>query len=359
MSLFCNTSLAIKRKDDNMIFPAFLKAGDTIGVTAPSAGVSKPADINRFNNAKKKLEERGYKVIFTKNVFSDDGHGRSTDAITRSKEFMELIENPQVKYICSAKGGDFLMEILPYLDYEKISKNPKWIQGFSDNTSLTLGISTKCNIATVYGNNFGDFGMEEYHQSVEENLEILEGRLVTQKSYPMYEDGFYDRVTGVEGYTLTKSVSLKLYNGNDVDGARFSGRAIGGCLDVITDILGTPFEAVKKFVDENKEEGIIWYIESFLNNSEGVVRNMWKMKQLGWFENTKGILFGRELMYERFSDTDFDAACMSVLKELNIPVIFGCDIGHKAPQFSMINGAGYEVEFCNQGNGQLKLEIKY
>ena len=201
--------------------------------------------------------------------------------------------------------------------------------------------------------------MEEYHQSIEENLEILEGRLVTQKSYPMYEDGFYDRVTGVEGYTLTKPVSLKLYNGNDVDGARFSGRVIGGCLDVITDILGTPFEAVKKFVDENKEEGIIWYIESFLNNSEGVVRNMWKMKQLGWFENTKGILFGRELMYERFSDTDFDAACMSVLKELNIPVIFGCDIGHKAPQFSMINGARYQVEFCNQGNGQLKLEIKY
>lgn len=342
-----------------MIFPDFLKHGDTIGVTAPSAGVSKKTDINRFYNAKKKLEDRGYKVIFTNSVFSDDGHGRSTDAITRSREFMELIENPDVKCICSAKGGDFLMEILPYLDYKKIKENPKWIQGFSDNTSLTLGITTKCNVATVYGNNFGDFGMEEYHQCVEENLKILEGKLNVLENYPMYEDGFYDRITGLEGYTLTKTVSLKLYNGNESSGAKFSGRIIGGCLDVIMDILGTPYENVKKYVDDSKDDGVIWYIESFLNNSEGVVRNMWKMKQLGWFENTKGILFGRELMYERFTDTDFDKACMSVLNELNIPVIFGCDIGHKAPQFSMINGARYNVIYDDSHNGHLKLEIKY
>lgn len=336
-----------------MIFPDYLKPGDVIGVTAPSAGVSKQVDVNRFNNAKKKLEERGYRVIFTDSVFKDNGHGRSADAIIRSKEFMELIENPEVKYICSAKGGDFLMEILPYLDYEKIAKNPKWIQGFSDNTSLTLGISTKCNVATVYGNNFGDFGMKEYHDCVEENLQILEGKLMTQNSYSMYEDGFYDRETGLEGYTLTKPVSMKLYNGNIDNGAKFSGRVIGGCLDVIMDILGTPFENIKGFVDDNKEEGIIWYIESFSNNSEGIVRNMWKMKQLGWFENTKGILCGRELFYERYSDTDFDEACMTILDELKIPVIFGCDIGHKAPQFSMINGAKYDVTYENRG--QLKL----
>lgn len=246
------------------------------------------------------------------------------------------------------------MEILPYLDYEKIKRNPKWIQGFSDNTSLTFGICTKCNMATVYGNNFGDFGMEEYHPSIEENLQILEGKLKQQQSYSMYEDGFYNRITGLEGYTLTKPNVMKLYNGENSEKALFGGRIIGGCLDVIMDILGTPFEAVKEFINDYKEDGIVWYFESFLNNSEGVVRNIWKMKQLGWFENTKGILFGRELMYEKFSDTDFDKACMSVLDELKIPVIFGCDIGHKAPQFSIINGAVYDIKF----DGKLTIELQ-
>ncbi|MDE6208617.1 MAG: LD-carboxypeptidase [Lachnospiraceae bacterium] len=331
-----------------MIFPEYIKAGDTIGVTAPSAGVSKEADIVRFKSAKKRLEDFGYKVIFTDDVFKDDGNGRSTDAITRAREFMELIENPEVKYICSAKGGDFLMEILPYLDFNKIKANPKWIQGFSDNTSLTFNICTSCDIATVYCNNFGDFGMENWHSSVEENLKILEGEINSQKNYDMYEDDYYDRVTGLESYNLTKPVSMKLYNGNKGEGkADFSGRMIGGCLDVVMDTLGTKYENVKGFVEKYKDEGIVWYLESFLNNSEGVMRNMWKMKELGWFENTKGILFGRELMYEKFSETEFDEACMTMLEELKIPVIFGVDIGHKAPQLCIINGAYYTINYDN------------
>ena len=61
-----------------MIRPKFLTYGDTIGVTAPSAGVSDPADIRRFENAKFNLEGRGYRVRFTPNVFSDIDGDRSS-----------------------------------------------------------------------------------------------------------------------------------------------------------------------------------------------------------------------------------------------------------------------------------------
>jgi len=44
---------------------------------------------------------------------------------------------------------------------------------------------------------------------------------------------------------------------------------------------------------------------------------------------------------------------MSILGDLNVPVIFDMDIGHKGPQFSMINGAKAEVVSEN-GKGSLK-----
>ena len=329
-----------------MIFPEYIKPGDTIAVTAPSQGVVEEVDIAGFNSAKAQLEQKGYKVIFTDNVFKSDGHGRSSDKYTRAKEFMKLIEDDEVKYICSAKGGDFLMEMLPYLDFEVIKNNPKWIQGYSDNTNLTMAITTKCDIATVYCNNFGAYGMQEWHKSIMENLEILEGKRNSQENYEFYEADFREKITGLESFNATEPTNIFAYCGNDkAETAEFSGRLIGGCMDVVIDLLGSKYEEARKFVEKYKEEGTIWYLESFLNNSEGVVRNLWKMKEMGYFDYTKGIIFGRELFYTNYSQTEFYEACMLVLSELNVPVIFGADIGHKAPQMCMINGANYNVHY--------------
>lgn len=339
-----------------MIFPEFLKPGDTIGVTAPSAGVVDEADVNGFYAAKKNLEERGYKVIFTDNVFKDAGHGVSSDKLVRAKKFMELVTNKEVKYICSAKGGDLLMEILPYLDFEVIKNNPKWIQGYSDNTNLTMPITTKCDIATVYGNNFGAYGMEEWHKSIIENIELLEGKIDTQENFELFEADFREKITGLEGYNLTEKVNIFACMGDEkVNEASFSGRVIGGCMDVVLDLLGTKYEDSRTFCEKYKEDGVVWYLESFLNNSEGVIRNLWKMKEMGYFEYVKGFIFGRELFYNNYSNTEFYEACMMILRELKVPVIFGADIGHRAPSMTMINGARYDVEYFE---GKLKLKCK-
>ena len=117
-----------------MIIPKYIQSDSCIGVTAPSGGAYKPTDKIRFENAKNKLKELSYNVIFTDNVFCDDGYGRSSDKCVRAKEFMSLIKDDTIDYIVSAKGGDYLAEMLPYLDFKKIKKNPKWVQGYSDNT---------------------------------------------------------------------------------------------------------------------------------------------------------------------------------------------------------------------------------
>lgn len=283
----------------------FLKYNDIIGVTAPSKGVGDNVDKKRFHNAVKNLNKRGYRVIFTSNVFSESEDGRSSDKKVRADEFMSLIKNEEVKLIVSAKGGDYLMEMLPYIDYGEICKNPKWIQGYSDNTGLLFSITTKTGIPTVYCNNFGDFGMGEYHRSVEENLQILEGKLLMQKSFGMYEDEFYDKITGFEGYAEDKEVYYKgIKNNVYIHEAVIEGVFLGGCLDVIMDLAGTPYEEVKKYI-EKQNKGIIWYFESFATNSERMIHNMWKLKEMGWFENTNGIIFGRPMFYDEYNNISY------------------------------------------------------
>ena len=87
-----------------MIYPDFLKKGDTIYVTAPSDGNSESIDYIRLDRAKAALSDRGYNVKETMNVRTST-LGRSTTAVERAAEFMEAYENGNA--VISAKGGDF------------------------------------------------------------------------------------------------------------------------------------------------------------------------------------------------------------------------------------------------------------
>ena len=119
-----------------MKFPEWLKDNDRIGVTAVSDGLSDPLDFKRFENATKKLNEAGHEVVITPNVYTADEKGRSSSGEVRAREFSGLLDDKKIKCIIAAKGGNYLNEMLEYMDYEKFCSNPIWFQGYSDNTGL-------------------------------------------------------------------------------------------------------------------------------------------------------------------------------------------------------------------------------
>ena len=122
-----------------MRYPKSLKLGDTIGICAPSAGISKPEKIIRLDAAIERLKIMGFNVVETESIRKDE-MGRSASAEIRAKEFMSLYEDPNVDAIIFAAGGDFLVEILDYLDFERIKNiEPKWLAGYSDITVAIMG----------------------------------------------------------------------------------------------------------------------------------------------------------------------------------------------------------------------------
>lgn len=328
-----------------MIYPGFLEENNTIGITAVSAGIE-GEKLKQLDLSEENIRAQGYKVIETKNVRA--GGIVSSTGKERAEQLKELCKDSSVQMILCATGGDFLIDMLPYVDYEAIKANPKWIQGYSDPTSLLYSITTLLDIATIYGFNGGGYGMRELHKSHEDSFAILRGDIVEQGSYEFYEgkkDG------KLEGYVLTEPVYWKNLTDKEV---KVKGRLLGGCMECLADIIGTPYDGTKRFLEKYKSDGILWYFDIFGLRSEQVYNTLWHMKQAGWFEGAAGFMFGRVMFPGTFLDMSYEEAIVRALGDA--PIVFNMDIGHVAPRMTVINGAMGEL-FSKDGKGTFKMSL--
>lgn len=348
-----------------MIYPKWLKAGDLIGIPAPSAGIPEEK-IPKFDLSIEQIKKAGYRVRETDSVRS--GLIASASGEVRGQEFMELVEDKDVDMILCASGGDFLIDMLPFLDEEKIKANPKWIQGYSDPTSILFSVTTGLDIATIYGCNGGGFGMTKLHPSLEENLKLWKGELAEQSSYDLFE-GKKPKTENAEsersksenpesenqkpefdGYCLTDPVEWTTPNGP----VKTSGRLIGGCMDCLLDLIGTPQDHAKEFVARYKEDGFIWYFDVFSMPAESVYRTLLHIERAGWLENVKCIIFGRVVFPQTFVDMTYEQAAIAALGK-DIPLIMEADVGHVSPRMTFVNGCMAHVEAAD-GKGRIRYE---
>ncbi len=335
-----------------MIYPDFLKKDDIIGITAPSDGRSNETDIRRLESAEEAFVQRGYGVSETAHVRCSEG-GKSAPAAVRGEEFMSLIENNSVKAVVCASGGDWLFEMLDFVDYESIAKHPKWICGMSDPTGLTFTAATLADVASVYCVNAGDYGMRPWDRMLEENLSLLEGKAFSQKSSDSYQSGWAKRKTGLETYEKDAVTEWKVLLPEGKSETVLEGRMIGGCLDVLCNLVGTPFDKTAEFADRYKKDGILWYLEVFQMTPEQICFAIWQMKKAGWFKNISGVIFGRPAMVcEDYSSISYYEAVKQAFAEFDIPVVADADIGHRPPSLTMVNGAVGKI-VCRDGAGEV------
>ncbi len=345
-----------------LIYPDFIKTGDKIGVTACSDGRVEVLDIKRLEHAIEQWSRLGYHIIETSDVRTSQ-FGRSADARCRVKELNELLKQKDIRAIFQVSGGDYLCEIFPYLNFELFLENPKWLQGFSDPTGLLYLVTVSTGIATIYGNNFCEFGMKDWDLSIHRNIQFLEGKLLKQDSYKKFMNGYKKRKTGLEGYDLNQKVHWKaLTDGNrqftkEIEKKiTMSGRLLGGCLDVLLEISGTRFDKTKEFCSKEGKDGIVWYLESFLLNSEQLYLGLLRLKETGWFETAEGFWFGRPAFYESAYDIAYEDAIYEALKDLHVPIILDADFGHLPPRMTVVNGA-FGTVVCEHGMGSLEMKL--
>lgn len=329
-----------------MRYPKFLSPGSKVGICAPSAGIE-TADQPGFDRALAHLSARGWQVSETASVRT--GGVESAPGPVRAAELNSLLHRQDLDAVFCAAGGDFLLDMRPDVDWDALRRRPVWVQGYSDPTGLLFPITTTLDIATLYGPNAGGFAMTRLHPALENSLAILEGRIPVQHSFDAWETT-EDRGTA-DGYTLTRPVEWRTLAGP----VQCSGRLIGGCMECLSQLIGTPYDGTHHFLQRYGHQGILWYFDIFALRAEQVYNTLRHMEQAGWFRCAAGFVFGRVMFPGTLMDMTYEEAFRKALGDK--PVVFEADIGHVHPTFTLINGS-YATLTCAGGKGSLQMELK-
>jgi muramoyltetrapeptide carboxypeptidase LdcA involved in peptidoglycan recycling len=256
-------------------FRKLLQKGDAIGICAPSGGALGDVLSTRLDIATKNVKALGYNVIETASVRSE-ARLISADSMTRAAEFMSLYESPDVAAIIPPWGGEFLMDILPLLDFEKIVAMPtKWVCGYSDITTLSFPLTLLSDVGTIHGSNFLNMGYQKIHEADLRAFEVMSNTKTSQKSWDTWGGWTSWDDFSQEVYTLNNPSQWKSLQ--DDKSVTFSGRIIGGCMDVLCKLLGTRFAPIETFLEKYKNDGFIWTLESCEIASPDIYRTFWQI----------------------------------------------------------------------------------
>ena len=335
-----------------MRYPKYLPEHGTIGFVAPSFGCNIEPYHSAFDNAQKKFKELGHKLDLGPNCYEGKGIGISNTPQACGKELTEYYCSTENDVLISCGGGELMCEILDYVDFEKIkSAEPKWYMGFSDNTNMTFLLATLCDTASVYGPCAAAFGMEPWHESLEDAYQLLRGTKKIVNGYELWEkEGLKDEEHPLLPYHVTEKKELKTFLLGEKEAVaeaqvHMEGRLLGGCMDCLVNLLGTKYDKVADFAERYKDEGIIWFLESCDLNVMAIRRAVWQMKHAGWFSFVKGFIIGRPLVFgQELMGLDAYHAVVDLLEEFQVPIIMDTDIGHLPPMMPLICGSYAHVE---------------
>ncbi|WP_067728660.1 S66 peptidase family protein [Oceanobacillus damuensis] len=296
-----------------MIYPARLKKGDTIGVTAPAG----PPSIEKIKQAIPFFEQMGLRIKLGKSIKEVRGYLAGTDK-ERLEDFHEMIADRKIKAIIFARGGYGTGRFADKIDYELINRNPKIIWGYSDITYLHTAIRQKADLITFHGPMLAsDVAKDEFDD--------FSGHMFKQLFEP------------TKLYYSEKVSKLVQYAPGEAEGP-----LVGGNLSLLVSTLGTPYEIDTKdklvLLEDIGEES--YRVDSMLN----------QLRLAGKLSDASGIIIGDFADAEPNVDPSLtlNQVFADYFTDFKGPVLGGFKIGHCFPHFSVPLGV----------NAKLSTELK-
>ncbi|MCD7824353.1 MAG: LD-carboxypeptidase [Clostridiaceae bacterium] len=322
-----------------MRIPEFIDQTGCLGLVAPSYGCNIEPYKTAFQNAQKKWKEMGFSLDLGPNCYAGSGIGISNTPQKCAGEINSYFSKAGVDALISCGGGELMCEILDYVDFGKLAEEePKWFMGYSDNTNLTFLLATLCDTAAVYGPCAAAFGMEPWHSSLQDAMDLLMGKKDRFENYSLWEKtSLKDEAHPLEPYHVTEKTVIRRFPDQDVV---LEGRLLGGCLDCLRNLAGSEYDRTKAFARKYRSDGIIWYLEACDLNIMDIRRAVWQLQHAGWFDHAEGFLIGRPMCFgQEMFGLDQYRAVTDLLSCYHVPVLMDLDIGHLAPMMPLVNGA--------------------
>ncbi|MFA9479999.1 S66 peptidase family protein [Phycisphaerales bacterium AB-hyl4] len=335
-----------------MIKPKKLRHGDRIAAISLSWGG--PGKFpHRYEAGKRQLQEAfDVEVVETRHALRDpDWLHRNPKA--RADDLMEAFANPAINGIVSTIGGDDSIRLLPHVDPEVIRSNPKVLMGYSD-TTITHWMCFHAGLVTFYGpsvmagfaENGGIFPYTRaaVHQALFSAQPLGpvapndDGWTVERLDWAVPENQHRPR-------ELNPSEPWQFLQGQGV----VEGRLVGGCLEVVECMRGTPF-----WLPDAVWDDAILFLETSQDapppsTMKSALRSYASM---GFLSKLAGILVGRPgggVPPQQFEQ--YEQAILQVVAEeeglTHLPILTRMDFGHTDPMFVLPYGVLAQID-CAQ-----------
>lgn len=301
-----------------IIFPPRLKKWDEIRVIAPARSMSILSQ-DTLQRAIHRLSDMGFVVSFWKHV-NEKNMFLSSSVSSRISDLHDAFQDPHVKGIFSVIWGYNSNQLLDFIDYEIIKKNPKVLCGFSDITTLSTAIFAKTGIVGYSWPHFSSWWIQygfEYSQEYFQKCCMQKDPFFLLSSEQWSDDEWYlnqekrvfEKNNGYEILTYWKA----------------KGRIIWGHLPCISSLIWTQYFPE---VDEN----ILLFLEIDNEFSPEIFeRFLQHIIHSKYFTYVKWMVIWR-FQRNKSPSLEMLKEIVSSKKELqNMPIVANANFGHTLP----------------------------
>ena len=298
-----------------IIKPRALRKGDTVGIIAPASPLFEESEIEFTYQWLSKL---GLRWKVGKHIFDKYSDIAGTDE-TRLEDLMTMWCDQDVDAIIPIRGGNGAARLLPLLDFELIQKNPKLFVGYSDITALLGPIHERTGLVCFYGPMAASFYKASYTHHY-----FLKA-VMSNRPIGLVTDPIPDEIWAPK-YPPPRIVIAE---------GRVRARLTGGCMTLIRQLMGTPFEM--------DMDGKLVFLEDLREEPHAIDRFLTQLLLAGKLQRAAGILIA-ECVDCKPGDSNrnvlrLNYSVESVLRErlgnLGIPVVYGMRFGHGTDQITL------------------------
>ncbi|MBC7530279.1 MAG: LD-carboxypeptidase [Oligoflexus sp.] len=241
----------------------------------------------------------------------------------RLEQLTDALLAPEVDIILSARGGYGASDLLPHLPWAQLKNvKPKLLVGFSDISALHSALYTLLGWPSIHG---PMPGTELWEKNDPRDVACLLGLLKGSQSQVEW---------GMD--CLNRNLPPNL-----------SGWSFGGCLAVLTNLIGTPYFP-------KTLHGSILFWEDIGEHPNRILRFVNQWSQSRALEGVKGIVLGRFAGCEVPDMCDEAKLKNEIAARLDLPVWSTSLFGHCAPNWPLPVGLNLAI---NNGNLHWNLPV--
>jgi muramoyltetrapeptide carboxypeptidase len=306
-----------------------LKANSHIRVIAPSRSFNFLAD-GVAEQAKKNLENLGFKISFSKNIYEKDVFN-SSQISSRVEDLHEAFLDKSVDAVLTVIGGYNSNQLLNHLNFDIIKSNPKIFCGYSDITILANAFYFKTGLVTYIGPHFSSFGMLKGREYSDEYFLkcCCSDDAFEIKPSPLWSDDLW--FLNQEEREFTKNDGYWV-----ITAGKASGVSVGGNLSTLNLLFGTDYFNVK--------DSIIFLEDISTTSAEIFDRFLQSLIHQRNFSTVRGIIIGRFQKKSKISKETLELILNSKAELKGVPIIANVDIGHTSPMATLPIGGSIEME---------------